>query len=31
MNGRLVSDRTPAYDFDLFGPVTRADSDASWV
>jgi cytochrome P450 len=27
----LVTERVPAIDFDLFGPVTRADSDASWV
>lgn len=26
-----MSDRLPAYDFDLFGTVTRADSDASWT
>ena len=26
-----MTDRVPAYDFDLFGTVTRADSDASWV
>lgn len=26
-----MSDRLPAYDFDLFGAVTRADSDASWT
>ena len=26
-----MSDRQPAYDFDLFGSVTRAESDASWV
>ena len=26
-----MTDRLPAYDFDLFGAVTHADSDASWV
>jgi len=26
-----MGDRTPAYDFDLFGPVSRAESDESWV
>ena len=31
MKGRRVTDRLPAYDFDLFGAVTHADSDASWV
>ncbi len=31
MKGRLVSDRVPAFDFDLFGSVTRAESDASWI
>jgi cytochrome P450 len=25
-----MDDRAPVYDFDLFGPVTRVDSDASW-
>jgi len=31
MKDRLMSDRHPTFDFDLFGPVTRAESDASWV
>jgi cytochrome P450 len=26
-----MAERTPAYDFDLFGPVTRAASDESWI
>jgi cytochrome P450 len=26
-----VTDRAPAFAFDLFGPVTRTESDASWV
>ena len=31
MKDRLVSERQPIVDFDLFGPVTRAESDASWA
>jgi hypothetical protein len=26
-----VTGRHPTFDFDLFGPVTRAESDASWA